>query len=192
MHHFLGSLLLLLPAVCLAYAAFPEPQAKSACPASSQSALQPTTEHALLQARAGTWDAVIVLADPAGGEQRSAATLVTTKHADFHTLDEFRGTLMGMPFAGHGINGYCAVRKQFFTLWTDSTTPSPMLLYGDYDAKKRELVLRGECYGMSGKLEPCRSVTRLVDDDHASWTLFRSGSEGVEQQLLRIDYTRKR
>jgi hypothetical protein len=46
-------------------------------------------------------------------------------------------------------------------------TPSPLVLYGDWDATRRELTLRGECFGMSGKLEPRRTRQRhLRDDDH--------------------------
>jgi Protein of unknown function (DUF1579) len=70
-------------------------------------------------------------------------------------------------------------------------TSSPMTLYGDYDAEKRELVLTGECFGPSGKLEPCKTVTRYADDDHMTWTLFGAVG-GKDIQLLRIEYTRTR
>jgi hypothetical protein len=84
------------------------------------------------------------------------------------------------------------VRKQYFLYWVDSMTSSPLTAYGDYDAKKRELVLKGECLGMSGKLEPCRMVTRFVDDDHRTFSMFGTGPDGKEKQCLTIEYTRKR
>ena len=160
--------------------------------APAQDAFQPQAEHIRLQKLAGTWEAVIVTADPQGGEQRARGTLTTVEHAAYHTLETFQGEFMGMPFTGHGVNGYCTVRKQYFTFWTDSMTSSPMTLFGDYDAEKRELVMKGECFGMSGKLEPCRTVTHYQDDDHYSWAMFGVGPDGQEIQHLRVEYTRKK
>lgn len=154
--------------------------------------LRPGPQHVALQGLVGTWDAVIVVEDPSGREQRTRGTLVTKRHTDFHTIDSFEGEFMGMQLVGHGVNGYCTVRKQRFAFWTDSMTPVPMTLYGSYDAKSRELTMTGECFGMSGKLEPCRTVTRYKDDDHYSWTMFGAGPDGKETQHLRIEYTRRK
>lgn len=152
----------------------------------------PGPEHALLQGLVGTWNAVLILKDPTGAEQKTHGTLTTVRETDFHTSDRFEGSLMGMPMLGHGISGYCPIRKQHYRFWTDSMTPVPLVLWGAYDAGKRELVLSGECFGASGKLEPCRTVTRFVDDDHVTWTLSGKGPGGAELQILRIEYTRKK
>ncbi len=149
-------------------------------------------QHLMLQKLAGTWDAIVVMQDPKGVEVRTKGLLTTSKHADFHTIDSFQGDVMGMPMSGHGINGYCTVRKQFFTFWTDSMSASPMTLFGDYDAIRRELTLTGECLGMSGKLETCRTVTHYADDDHRSWSMYGPGPDGREMRHLRIDYTRRK
>ena len=155
-----------------------------------QGPLKPGPEHALRQKLCGTWDAVLITRDPKGAELNSKGTLSTTRSSDFHTVDSFQGEFMGMPMTGHGMNGYCTVRREFFTFWTDSMTPSPMTLRGSFDAATRTLTLRGECYGMSGKLEPCRTVLHVTDDDHYEWALFGAGPDGKEQQHLRIEYTR--
>ena len=153
---------------------------------------EPGPEHALLQRLAGIWNAVLVLRDPSGAEQKTQGTLTTVRDTDFHTSDRFQGTLMGMSMIGHGISGYCPIKKQHYRFWTDSMTPVPLVLWGDYDAAKHELVMSGECFGMSGKLEPCRTVTRFLDDDHVTWTLWGQGPGGEELQILRIEYTRKK
>jgi hypothetical protein len=169
----------------------------SAPPASNTAArandpFHPGPEHARLQQLAGTWDAVVFTTDAQGAEQRTRGTLTRTAHTGFHTVDSYQGEFMGLPMIGHGMNGYCVARKQYFTYWTDSMTTSPMTLYGSYDAEKRELALSGECFGRSGKLEPCRTLTRYVDDDHHTWTFFGAGPDGTEKQCIRIEYTRKR
>jgi len=158
----------------------------------AQDPLRPGPQHALLQQLAGTWDAVIIGRDAQGGELRSRGTLVTTRHTEFHTVDSFQGEFLGMPLIGHGLNGYCAAKKKRFTFWTDSMTPSPMTLWGDYDAAKRELAMSGECFGRSGRLEPCRTLTRFEDLDHYACTLYGAGPEGKEMQLLRVEYTRRK
>jgi hypothetical protein len=149
-------------------------------------------ENARLQRLAGTWDAVLFFPDGRGGEQRSTGTLTTAKHADFHTVDSFQGTVMGMPFVGHGINGYCNAGRQYFTFWTDSLSASPLTLHGDYDAAKRELTMHGECLGASGTIEKCRTVARYPDDDHIVWAFYGAGPDGRELLRLRIEYTRQR
>ncbi len=154
--------------------------------------LKPGPEHELLAKRVGTWDAVIIVKDPSGAEVRTKGVGTTTRHASFHTIETFEGELMGMKFEGHGMSGYCPLRKKFFTMWTDSMTPTPLMLFGDYDAKKRELTLAGECFGMSGKLEPCRTVTHYQDDDHYTYALYGKGPDGEEMQQLRIEFTRKK
>jgi hypothetical protein len=149
-------------------------------------------EHAMLQKLVGTWDAVVITNDETGAEQRSKGATSTVKHTDFHTIDSFLGDFMGMPFKGNGVNGYCQVKKQFFTFWTDSMTPSPVYLTGQYDAKKREMAMTGECFGMTGKLEPCRTVTQYKDDDHYNWAMYMTGPDGKEMRALAIEYTRRK
>jgi len=161
----------------------------------AQSAADPFTpgaEHALLQELAGTWDAVLVTSGPDGLEQRTPGRLTTSTLAGFHTVDAYTGELMGLAFLGHGLNGYCTVKRQYYTLWADSMTSSPLTAYGSYDESARELRLAGECLGMSGKLEPCRLVTHLVDDDHRTFELFGAGPDGQQMRHLRIEYTRQR
>lgn len=167
-----------VPVVAAAPAPYPRPESPTPSP------------NQRLQQMAGTWDAVVVMSGPDGVEQRTHGTLVTTRLAEFHTVDTFRGQVMGGEFVGQGTNGYCPVRQKYFSFWTDSLSATPMILLGDYDAAQRELVMKGECLGMSGKLEPCRTVTRFEGDDHRTWTLYGAGPGGTEIQHVRIEYSR--
>lgn len=184
-------LLVLACGAGLATSSFGLADDESSVDAPAADAFHPGAEHRWLQQLEGTWDAVLIAHDPTGAEQRTRGVLTTTRHTDFHTVDSFQGEFMGMPMIGHGVNSYCTARRQYVAFWTDSMTSSPMTLTGEYDATTRELSLKGECYGMSGGLEPCRTVTRFDDADHHSWTLFGRGPAGQEMQLLRIEYTRR-
>ncbi|MCA8974526.1 MAG: DUF1579 domain-containing protein [Planctomycetes bacterium] len=153
---------------------------------------KPGPEHARLIAHVGTWDAVVISEGPDGTPQRDKATMVTRDLGGFHAVDEFEGQVMGMKFTGHGINSYCPLRKRYVSSWVDSMTPSPMTLTGTYDKKANEIEMTGECLGMSGKLEPCRSVTLFGDADHFAWEMYGAGPDGKEMRHLRIEYTRRR
>lgn len=186
-----STLVVLASGLCLAALT----QGKEKAPASEsapQDPFQAGPQHARLMKLVGNWDAVIIMADPTGAEQKSNAKMAMTKHSEFHTIEDFDGEFMGMPFKGHGINGYCPLKKQYYTLWTDSMAASPLVLYGDWDEKKGELTLTGEGVGMSGKLEKFRTVTKYPDADRIAWSMYGPGPDGKESQHLRIDYTRKK
>ncbi len=153
---------------------------------------KPLPQHALLTKHVGVWDAVVIAHMPDGTEQRNKGKMTTRKLADFHTIDDFESEFMGAPFVGHGTNSYCPVRKKYLSTWIDSMTGAPMLLLGDYDEKTKELTMVGEAFGQSGKLEPCRAVTRFVDDEHFHWSFFGAGPDGKEMQFMRIEYTRRK
>jgi hypothetical protein len=84
------------------------------------------------------------------------------------------------------------LRKKYFATWLDSWTPGPLLLVGNYDEKTKELTLRGEGVGMSGKLEPVKTVTRWQDDDHYWFGYYGMGEDGKDHLHMEIAYTRRK
>lgn len=149
-------------------------------------------EHQFLADLAGDWDAELHMIDPSGTEQLSKGWLHRVRVGDYHTADRFEGDAMGIKMVGHGVNSFCTVSRKFKTTWIDTMTPSPMVLEGDYDATKRELVMTGLAFGPSGKLEPCRSVTTIHDAHRYTWTFSASMDNGSEVPCLRVEYTRRK
>jgi hypothetical protein len=176
---------LVLPGAICAPAAFRDA-------ALAQEPIPQAPQHKQLQKMAGTWDATMTLMGPDGSPMECAGVMVTRKHTDYFTVDEFQADLGGVKFVGHGTNGWCPVRKKHFTTWCDSMSPTPLIAWGDYDEAKKELALAGECMGMSGKLEPCRVVTKFVDDDHASFAMYGKGPDGEEMRFVQIEYVRRK
>jgi hypothetical protein len=154
---------------------------------------KPGAEHKLLTRHAGDWDAVVIMAGPDGNEVREKASMSTrVVPGGFHTIDEFRGSYMGMPFTGHGTNSYCQARNKYVVSWLDSMTSSPLTLMGDYDQKANTMTLTGEALGMTGKMEPCKTVTYFKDADHYAFEMFGPGPDGDMMRMIRIEYTRKK
>lgn len=148
-------------------------------------------EHKMLMKLAGEWDATLSMVGPDGSNQTSTGVMSTRTHSDYFLVDDFTADMMGQKFKGHGVHGYCPLKKQYFTHWTDSFSPTPLYATGTYDEKTKKLTLTGECMGMSGKLEPQKIVTTFVDDDHHSFDLYMNGPAGLELAVLHIDYTRQ-
>lgn len=153
---------------------------------------KPGPEQAVLMATVGTWDAVVITMGPDGKEARDQGTMTTVKRGEFHTLDTYEGKFMGMDFTGTGINSYCPIRNKYMSTWVDSMAPSPMVLIGDYDKATKTTKMRGECVGMSGKLEPCRTTIQVQDADHYAFEMFGNGPDGKEMRMIRLEYTRKK
>lgn len=161
-------------------------------PQDPQDMPKPGPEHTILFDHVGSWDAVAIMVDETGKEMRSPAKMSTQKRGEFHVVDDYEGDFMGAKFTGHGITSYCPVRKKYLGMWVDSMAPSPMMLVGDYDKAAKKLTMKGECVGMSGKLEPCTAVTLFQDADHYAFELHGNGPDGKEMRMLRIEYTRKK
>lgn len=168
------------------------PLVLAAAPGHDQDPLRPAPQHELLRRRVGTWEVRLFAPDGAGGRLESRGTLTVRALAEFHTVEDFEGDLFGQPLVGHGVNSWCPIRGRFLSTWTDSMTPAPMLLSGEYDAERRELSMSGECYGMSGTLEPCRVVTSFRDEDHIAWALHGAAPGGGEELRLSMELRRVR
>lgn len=160
--------------------------------ASTQDPIVPGPQHELLQRNAGTWDAVLTTQGPDGKDAQSKGVMVSKKFTGYFVVEDFDAEFMGQKFMGHGVHGYCPVRGAYFTHWTDSMSPTPLNAQGQYDEKSKTLTLQGECLGMSGKMEPCRLVTKHVDADHQSFEMWMKGPDDKEMRVLRIDYTRRK
>lgn len=178
------SLLLLLCAAIVPAALVQDPQGADPT--------KPLPQHAPLLHHVGVWDATMKFYMPDGTAQTAKATQTTKKVGELHTVDDFSGIAMGMPFTGHGTNSYCPVRKKYVGTWVDSWTPSPLLVVGDYDEKKNELTSRGEMVDQTGKMVPCKTVTRWLDDNRFWFGMYSNGADGKEALMMEIEYARKK
>src|SRR5262245_38836920 len=91
--------------------------------ARAQEAPKPGPEHEKMKFLVCDWDATIKMQ---GTESKGTVTY-KLELGGFHLSELFKGDFGGMKFEGHGISGYCPIKKKHFTIWTDSMSPSPML-----------------------------------------------------------------
>lgn len=155
---------------------------------SAQEMPKPGPEHEKLKAMVGDWDATVKMA---GFESKATSSFKMTL-GGFHLVQEFAGDFGGMKFEGRGTAGYCPLKKKYISTWTDSMSPSPMVMIGAYDADGKTFIEDGEGPGMDGKLTKVRSKTVMPDKDTILFTMFTVDDAGKETESMSITYKRKK
>jgi hypothetical protein len=149
---------------------------------------KPGPEQAKLKESVGRWSATIRM-----GDDTSKGECVRRMELnDFFLIDEFTADFGGMKFQGRGQTGYCPIRKKYIATWIDNMTPSPVVMMGTFDASGKELTMMGEAPTMEGTLGKFKAVTRTVDADTQTYTMYQTGSDGSEQKLMTIEYKRQK
>ena len=148
----------------------------------------PGPEHEALKKLEGTWNAKIKM-----GEDESAGTMTYKMECGGLWLtSDFRGEFGGQKFQGRGVDGYDPAKKKYVSVWVDSMSTRPTLFEGTFDKEKKTLTMTGEAPGPDGNLAKHKMVTHMPDDDHQTFTMYILDSDGKENKIMTIEYTRKK
>lgn len=156
----------------------------------------PSPEHAVLKKEVGTWDATISIYTAPDGS--ILPTPMTEKGVEtnklvgsFWLVSSFKGNFAGMPFEGHGTQGFDPVKKKFVGQWIDSLSVTPMTMEGTYDDEKKTLSMKSEIMSPDGELVKGRSVAIHKDENTRSVVMFNI-IDGKETKTMAIEYVRKK
>ncbi len=134
--------------------------------AAFEASMTPGDPHALLEAQAGEFTALVKsYAGPGADPEISESRVVREMELGGRVLrEEWSGTVMGMPFTGIGRTGYDNVTGRYWSTWTDNLSTGLFVAYGEQlDDGSLEFI--GEMPDpMTGSMEPTRSVARYGDD----------------------------
>lgn len=159
---------------------------------------EPTAEHKILAADAGTWDAVIKTymggpdAEPAVSKGTETNTVMT---GGLWVVSQFKGDFGGIPFEGHGQFGYDPLKKKYVGTWIDSMSPGLSVLEGDYDAKTKTMTYEGDGIDATSKMKfHQKMVTTTKDDGTRVFTLFMKMGPTADKEVkfMEITYTKKK
>jgi Protein of unknown function (DUF1579) len=155
---------------------------------------KPGPEHELLKMDEGTWDAVIEMSPPGAPVMTSKGTEVATVGCGgLCLITDFNGDMMpGVPFQGHGITTYDTAKKKYVGSWTDSMASGITMSEGTYDpaTKVMTAVMRGP--DPTGAIQESKATSAYTDADHRTMTMFVTGPDGKEMQMMKISYTRRK
>lgn len=153
----------------------------------------PGPEHAVLKEDLGTWDASIEMLMP--GAPAAPSTGVETNTLSCGGLclaTDFKGTVMGAPFEGHGVTTWDPTKKKYVGTWSDSMTAGLATTESTWDPAKKTLdatMLTPDGNGGTVKL---RSTVQYTADGKRVFSMFMPGPDGKEIPSMRITYTRQK
>jgi hypothetical protein len=98
----------------------------------------------------------------------------------------------GVPFQGHGLATWDAVKQKYAGSWTDSMSKGLMIGEMTWNAANKQLTGWMEGPDMSGKVMRTRSVVEYKDNSTRVMTGYATGPDGKEVQVLKITYTRRK
>ncbi len=108
-----------------------------------------------------------------------------------YLMETYSGTMMGMPFEGHGMWGYDNASGKHMGIWTDNMSTTMMYSEGGCEDHCNKITLIGTYVdGMTGAMKTSKVVSEVIDDDHASVTMYEVMEDGTEFKNGVIMYTR--
>jgi hypothetical protein len=180
-------------AFCLGQVFAQEPGEKPAGAPMMPPWMKLTQEHKDLAASVGTFDVAGEIYTAPGAP---AMKMAGTSHREMvldgrYLVEMFKSSWMGQPFEGHLLQGYDTVRKEYVSIWVDSSSPVPSIARGKKGDDGR-IVMYSEDPDMTpaGTLVKMKSVIEHKDDAMVM-TAYKVTDKG-DQMHMKLTYTRKK
>ena len=153
----------------------------------------PGAPHKAMAATAGNYDAKVKSWQEAGQPpMESTATATRTMALDGRMLvEDFKGSMMGMPFSGHGMRGYDNVSGKYWSTWNDSMSTGLLVSEGTCDSKNT-CAFKGTWNDPIKKGPVAARITsRWTSPTTEVFEMHGPGRDGKEMKMMEITYTRK-
>jgi hypothetical protein len=153
----------------------------------------PTAQHQMLASMAGQYEVKVKswhdAKSPAMEESGSATRTMTLGGRVL--VEDFNATMMGQPFAGHGMSGYDNVTGKYWSTWNDTMSTGVMVSEGTCDAQKN-------CTFTASWTDPVRKTpikarmtTRWPSPTTEVFEMYAPGPDGKEMKMMEITYNKK-
>jgi hypothetical protein len=157
-------------------------------------AMMPGEEHKHLARLAGDWTfANKMWMAPGQPPSESGGTM----HGEMilggrYVQTEWKGTIMGMPFEGHGVDGYDNLAKKYVSSWIDNMGTGIMMSTGSCEDGGKKCTSTGEMMDpMTGKSATMRSVITWMSDSSFKMEMYGNGPDGSEMKMMELEVKRK-
>jgi hypothetical protein len=153
----------------------------------------PGAPHKALAATVGTYDVSSKSWQAAGAPPMEEKGTVTRSMAlDGRVLvEEFKGSMMGMPFTGHGMRGYDNVTGKYWSTWMDSMSTGMMVSHGTCDAKNACTFTGSWNDPIKKGPVTSRMTSRWTSPTTEIFEMYGPGKDGKEFKMMELTYTRK-
>jgi len=156
-------------------------------------AASPGEPHLRLAELAGSWHAVVeAWMEPGAEPMISESNVERVMSLDGRVLEErWTGSMMGMPFQGHGRTGYDNVADQYWSTWTDTMSTGVMMFTGQYDAEAKQYDFSGSYLDpMTKSTVESRSVGTMPEEGKEMMVMYET-HDGEEIMVMRMVLTRQ-
>ena len=160
-----------------------------------QDYMTPGEVHKMMASWDGTWISEVTMwMKPGAPAQTSTGTTVNKMALGGRYQESVnKGTMMGMPYEGHGTLGYDNAKKVFESTWVDNMGTGIMKMSGPWDAPTKSVTLTGkEMDPMSGSEKDFKETFSVVDDNTQMMAMYGPGPDGKEYKMMEIKFTRKK
>ena len=160
-----------------------------------QAYMTPGEVHKMIASWSGTWASEITMWEKPGAPPTKTTGTAVNKMVLGGRYQESvnTGTMMGMPFEGHGTLGYDNAKKIFESTWIDNMGTGIMKMTGPWDAATKSVTLIGKMTDpMSGKETEDKETFTVIDDNTQLMDMYGKGPDGNEFKMMEIKFTRKK
>ena len=103
----------------------------------------------------------------------------------------YRGSMMNMPFEGIGFTGYDNTQKKYVGIWMDTFGTGIATSIGKGTPSDKVIESLFTCHEpLTGEIT-LRAVARIQDRDHHTFEMWRKGPDGKEYKNMVCEYSRK-
>jgi hypothetical protein len=156
-------------------------------------AATPGAEHRWLAETAGEYTMKVKSWHEPGKPAEEAPGTATRKMMlDGRVMSEdVTSSMMGRPFAGHGMTGYDNVTGKWWSTWTDSMSTGVMVSEGS--CKVKDSCTFTGSWNDPIKKGPvkARMTTRWTSPTVEVFEMYGPGRDGKEMKMMEITYTKK-
>jgi hypothetical protein len=150
----------------------------------------PGENHKLMEPMIGEWEETVVMwFAPEAPPVTMKASMTAEWILDGRWVrSEHRGTMMGQPFHGIGLDGYDSYREEYVSIWMDNMSTASMVSRGTHDPATNAVTLMGTADDfMTGREDvPVRSVTHWTDPDTFVFEMYTVTEDGTEYQVMKL------
>ena len=157
-------------------------------------AAAPGEHHRHLDHYVGSWNTKITMWMAPGQPPMTSTGSAEAKWAlgGRYVESVYKGDMMGMPFEGHGTEGYDNLAKQYVGTWVDNMSTGVMVSKGTCSNGGKVHSSQSEMLDpMTGKPVKIRSVVTSVDANSYRMEMFMTPAGGTEFKTMEMVATKK-
>ena len=153
----------------------------------------PGPPHKAMAGTVGTYDVKVKSWQaPGGPAMEETGTATRSMVLDGRVLmEDFKGSMMGMQFTGHGMRGYDNVTGKYWGTWMDSMSTGMMTSQGTCDAKNTCTFTGTHNDPVKKGPVSSRMTSRWTSPTTEVFEMYGPGKDGKEFKMMELTYTKK-